>query len=84
MATIHVCLQLFIELAIILSGMIAGCFGVLFSTPFDCIRTNLQGRYSHLYKGTMDCARKIHESCGINGFYRGIFPRIVRVGIESG
>jgi len=63
----------------LLGGMSAGCFSTLGNNPFDTVKTKMQGSDAHKYKGTLDCFAKILANEGIQGFYRGIVPRLGRV-----
>ena len=60
-----------------------GCAGAAFwSTmyPIDVIKSKLQtqefGR--GVYKGIVDCARKVLQHDGVGGLYRGFWPCLIR------
>jgi len=49
--------------------------------PMDVIKTRIQTQPEHLppkYKGVIDCAIKIYREEGINTFFRGFIPTLLR------
>lgn len=56
------------------AGCLGGCAGVLVGYPFDTVKVHLQTQDHHkpLYRGTVDCFRKIIAREGIHGLYRGM------------
>ncbi|KAF2074033.1 hypothetical protein CYY_004647 [Polysphondylium violaceum] len=49
--------------------------------PMDVIKTRIQTQPEHLppkYKGVIDCAIKIYREEGINTFFRGFLPTLLR------
>ncbi|KAK9369140.1 mitochondrial carrier domain-containing protein [Lipomyces kononenkoae] len=62
-----------------------GCagYGVWLSAyPFDVIKSKMQtdsiDPKTRQFSSTIDCARKILQTSGINGFFRGFLPTILR------
>ena len=74
----------------IFSGASSGILGAVAGSPFFLVKTRLQS-YSpflpvgtqHGYKNSMDGLRKIFNSEGVKGLYRGVGPAIVRTGFGS-
>lgn len=66
------------------AGTITGILCVAINQPLDTIKTNLQGLRGGDYKNSLDCAQKILANEGVSGLYKGIRPRMARVGIEVG
>ncbi|KAL4483960.1 hypothetical protein ABPG72_013966 [Tetrahymena utriculariae] len=72
---------LFLSLA---SGMTAGLIATTVSHPFEIIRARLQiiSRFDknpdQTYNGIFDAFKKIYEHDGVNGYFRGLAPRLVR------
>ena len=61
-------------------GAVAKIFAASVTYPPQVIKTRLQQRDGELkYKGVADCARKIWQFEGLNGFFRGVIPNAVRV-----
>ena len=67
------------------AGLIGGICGVAFSHPSDTIKTHLQSNIETNPKNTsiIQCAKSIYNTHGIKGFYKGIKPPIVGIGIEK-
>lgn len=57
-----------------LAGCLGGCAGVVVGYPFDTVKVHLQTQdhRNPLYKGTLDCFRKIIAKESIRGLYRGM------------
>ena len=74
----------------IFSGASSGILGAVAGSPFFLVKTRLQS-YSpflpvgtqHGYKNSMDGLRKIFNSEGVKGLYRGVGPAMVRTGFGS-
>ncbi|XP_055634825.1 mitochondrial basic amino acids transporter [Toxorhynchites rutilus septentrionalis] len=56
------------------AGCLGGCAGVLVGYPFDTVKVHLQtqNHRNPLYKGTLDCFRKIIAKESVSGLYRGM------------
>lgn len=56
------------------AGCLGGCAGVVVGYPFDTVKVHLQTQdhRNPLYKGTLDCFRKIIAKESIRGLYRGM------------
>lgn len=56
------------------AGCLGGCAGVLVGYPFDTVKVHLQTQdyRNPLYKGTLDCFRKIIAKESVRGLYRGM------------
>lgn len=65
-----------------LFGALAGATSVLTNTPFDVVKTRLQGN-SQRYKGTYDCIMTVYKKEGVQGLYKGIIPRMSKVCVGS-
>ncbi len=63
----------------LIGGMIAGCFSTVCNNPFDVIKTQMQGMRASQYKNTVDCFRQLLRDEGVQGFYKGLIPRLGRV-----
>merc|ERR1711879_635348 len=66
-------------------GLQLGCFDTITGlNPFDTVRRRLQMQSEkpveeHLYKGTMDCFKKIAAEEGLaKGLYKGFLANVVR------
>lgn len=67
------------------AGFAAGCGSVLLTQPQDCVKSRMQGEAAkELYKGTLDCAKKMLTQEGPTAFFAGCIPRMVQVGLSSG
>lgn len=65
------------------SGMVAGVIATLLTNPFDLIRARMQYGYfikdeGHRYKNVRDGIEKIYRNEGLNGFMKGLLPRLLR------
>ena len=62
-------------------GTIAGLFAQLATYPLDTMRKRLQVSLGEepMYKGSLDCAKKIFAAEGVKGFYAGIVPTLIKV-----
>lgn len=63
-------------------GAIAGAISVLCNTPFDVVKTRMQGLEASRYKNMSDCIAKIYRNEGSLAFYKGITPRLAKVTLE--
>lgn len=63
----------------LLGGMLAGFLGALGNTPFDTIKSRMQGLESTRYAGMLDCARKMVSEEGPLSLYKGLVYRCSRV-----
>lgn len=52
------------------------------SYPIDIVKSKMQtdslNPKEQQYKGTLDCFKKIYQTNGIKGFFRGFTPTILR------
>ena len=60
-------------------GMVAGLLGALGNTPFDTVKSRMQGLESKRYKGMFDCAKKMVMEEGPSSLYKGLVYRWARV-----
>ncbi|KAL2320408.1 hypothetical protein Fmac_029377 [Flemingia macrophylla] len=58
-------------------GTVSGALGATCVYPLQVIRTRMQAQRS--YKGMADVFRKTLEHEGFRGFYKGIFPNLLKV-----
>lgn len=65
-----------------LFGGFAGVCSVLVNNPIDVVKTRMQGIGDAQYRGMTECFRRIVKNEGPFSFYRGVTPRLGRVGIE--
>ncbi|KAF8926428.1 mitochondrial carrier domain-containing protein [Dissophora ornata] len=66
-------------------GSLAGATEAFLVTPFDLLKVRLQDRHSlGMYKGTLDCARKIGAQEGLLTFYHGFESTVWRHASWSG
>ncbi|XP_040194277.1 tricarboxylate transport protein, mitochondrial-like [Rana temporaria] len=63
-------------------GAIAGAASVFGNTPFDVMKTRMQGLEAYKYKSTIDCASQILRNEGPLAFYKGTIPRLGRVCLD--
>lgn len=56
------------------AGCLGGCAGVVVGYPFDTIKVHLQTQdhRNPMYRGTLDCFRKIIAKESVRGLYRGM------------
>jgi len=60
-------------------GMLAGLLGAIGNTPFDTVKSRMQGLESKRYNGLIDCARKMITEEGFFSLYKGLMYRCSRV-----
>ncbi|KAG4915597.1 hypothetical protein JHK87_053154 [Glycine soja] len=58
-------------------GTVSGALGATCVYPLQVVRTRMQAQRS--YKGMADVFRKTLEHEGLRGFYKGIFPNLLKV-----
>ncbi|KAK7377536.1 hypothetical protein VNO80_02962 [Phaseolus coccineus] len=58
-------------------GTVSGALGATCVYPLQVVRTRMQAQRS--YKGMADVFRKTLENEGFRGFYKGIFPNLLKV-----
>jgi solute carrier family 25 carnitine/acylcarnitine transporter 20/29 len=63
-----------------LSGWLAGFANCIVSTPAEHfrIRIQTQSKENPIYKGSIDCMKKIYRNYGMKACYRGVVPTIYR------
>jgi len=71
-----------------LSSMMANIVSCTITHPLDLIRTRAYFKYynsdvSQHYSGILNGFNKIYETDGVNGFFKGLLPRIIRKGLGS-
>lgn len=66
------------------AGVAAGIASVVVNNPIDVVKTIMQGMEAEKYKGSMDCFMSVMRNEGIKGFYKGVTPRMFRVGLDVG
>ncbi|XP_055542258.1 mitochondrial basic amino acids transporter [Wyeomyia smithii] len=67
------------------AGCLGGCAGVLVGYPFDTVKLHLQTQdfRNPLYKGTLDCFRKIIAKETVRGLYRGMSSPMAGVAVVN-
>lgn len=60
-------------------GMFAGCLGAVGNTPFDTVKTRMQGSEAKRYKGILDCAKAMVTTEGFFSLWKGLSARLMRV-----
>ncbi|KAL4652915.1 hypothetical protein ACB092_01G265900 [Castanea dentata] len=63
-------------------GTISGALGATCVYPLQVVRTRMQARQSNAdtaYKGMADVFRRTFQHEGLRGFYKGIFPNMLKV-----
>ena len=69
------------------SGVVGGMLGVLFATPFDVVKSRMQNQLADsavVYRYTLPSLAHILRTEGFRALYKGIGPRIVRLGPGGG
>lgn len=64
------------------SGCFAGIVSVFVNNPIDVVKTQMQGLNAKQYTGMVDCLVKTYQKEGVAGYYKGIAPRCMRVGLD--
>jgi len=71
-----------------LPATVAGVAALLISHPFEVIRTRLQSgdvlEESKRYGSVREAITKINKTEGSRGYFKGLFPRLIRKPINSG
>lgn len=60
-------------------GMLAGLLGAIGNTPFDTVKSRMQGLDSKRYSGMFDCFKKMVREEGFFSLYKGLGYRCSRV-----
>jgi solute carrier family 25 citrate transporter 1 len=60
-----------------ISGCISGSIGPIFNNPLDVIKTKIQTSIHQIKM--LDIINSIIKNDGIKGFYKGLFPRLLRI-----
>eukprot|EP00485_Elphidium_margaritaceum_P005360 CAMPEP_0202709016 /NCGR_PEP_ID=MMETSP1385-20130828/21157_1 /ASSEMBLY_ACC=CAM_ASM_000861 /TAXON_ID=933848 /ORGANISM="Elphidium margaritaceum" /LENGTH=75 /DNA_ID=CAMNT_0049368155 /DNA_START=85 /DNA_END=309 /DNA_ORIENTATION=- len=66
------------------TGFFAGVIATCFNAPFDVVKSRFQQQRIDdvdRHKSTLATLSRIYKHEGINGCYRGIQPKILRMGI---
>lgn len=63
----------------LVGGMLAGFLGACGNTPFDTVKSRMQGLGSSRYKGMVDCATQMVRDEGPLSLYKGLMYRCARV-----
>jgi len=68
------------------AGFLGGFANCIVSTPAEHfrIRMQTQSKENPIYKGSVDCMKKIYKSYGLKGVYKGAVPTICRDSIGYG
>ena len=69
------------------SGMLGGMLGVLVATPFDVVKSRMQNQLSGTavqYRYAIPSLIHILRTEGPTAIYRGLGPRVVRLGPGGG
>lgn len=66
------------------AGVAAGVSNSFVAGPVEHIRIRLQTQSTKLYNGPLDCARKITQSSGLSGLFKGMVPTLIREGHGMG
>mmetsp|Transcript_499 Transcript_499/g.591 ORF Transcript_499/g.591 Transcript_499/m.591 type:complete len:311 (-) Transcript_499:1173-2105(-) len=60
-------------------GMLAGVLGCYANTPFDTIKSRMQGMEGARYNGVLHCAKTMIKEEGALSLYKGVLMRAARV-----
>ena len=63
----------------LLGGMLAGFLGAVGNTPFDTVKSRMQGLDSKRYNGMLDCVKQMIRDEGPLSLYKGLAYRCTRV-----
>jgi len=66
------------------AGILSGWVSLLFTQPFDVMKTRMQGIQGLQYRNMFHCFETILQEEGALVFFRGLGPRAGRVTIENG
>lgn len=63
-------------------GTFAGWLQVIVGQPFDIIKVRIQAQspINPIYKGSIDCMKKIYKNEGLSSFYKGTLSPLIGVG----
>jgi solute carrier family 25 carnitine/acylcarnitine transporter 20/29 len=73
-----------VQVAVPVSGGLAGAFAWSVSFPLDCVRAGVQGQSLPPQKSAVQVFREVLQQRGIRGFYSGASASIVRAFLVSG
>ncbi|KAJ9441704.1 putative mitochondrial 2-oxodicarboxylate carrier [Diplonema papillatum] len=62
------------------SGFVAGAWAVLFNAPFDVVKSRQQNALGGA-GGVLSCARAVVDTEGFSGLYKGVVPKLWRMGL---
>jgi solute carrier family 25 citrate transporter 1 len=65
-------------------GAIAGIVTVYTTMPLDVVKTRMQSERASQYKGAFNCAATILRKEGIQRFWKGTTPRLMRLILSGG
>lgn len=63
----------------LIGGMTAGCLGACGNTPFDSVKTRMQGLEAGRYKSMFHCACTMVKEEGVRSLWKGLSARLMRV-----
>jgi solute carrier family 25 carnitine/acylcarnitine transporter 20/29 len=67
---------------VFMAGSISGFINGFFSTPMELVKIRLQSQTgdpkTYLYKGPIDCIKKIYQKNGARGWFRGLPTTLLR------
>ena len=63
----------------LVGGMTAGCLGAIGNTPFDTVKTRMQGLEASRYSSMMNCAVTMVRTEGVLSLWKGLAARCARV-----
>eukprot|EP00939_MAST-03C_sp_MAST-3C-sp1_P001693 g1693.t1 len=63
----------------LVGGMTAGCLGAIGNTPFDTVKTRMQGLEAGRYSSMLNCATTMVRTEGVFSLWKGLLARCSRV-----
>lgn len=68
------------------SGLVGSCLGTLLNTPFDVVKSRMQNQRagSTKYTWTLPSLKTVLQEEGFRALYKGLGPRLVRLGPGGG
>lgn len=69
------------------TGSIGSMLGTLFNTPFDVVKSRMQQQEKTgeiKYRSTFQSIRVVHAEEGMGALYKGLIPRLARLGPGGG
>ena len=60
-------------------GMLAGALGCVGNTPFDTVKSRMQGLEAARYRSMVHCLGSMVKEEGFLSLYKGFWPRLARV-----